>query len=124
MKRRVANKGEKIIDLNGYIYTAEEIYPKYVSIGNGEFIVHSEYRILPAGMEKDMEDLAQISEKISSKYGNEIFESAFQKILTRMHYIHEGKMNPKHVWTFEEYEEQEGDSLYELELSEGNQTYN
>lgn len=122
IKIQAANVGQTIIDPCGYIYVVEKVYDKYVSIGNGEFIMHQDYEVIEDSKISDFEALFTAVSKFYSEYtpesGYEFSNDVLMKISTRMHYKYEEKNNPRHAFTFEDFEEKEGDEIYEYEFEE------
>lgn len=119
IKIKVANVGQNIIDYCGYVYTVESVYEKYVSIGNGEFIMHQDYIILPDFVQKeDIESYSKVFEEFYEKFGAEFAKELENVISSRFIYIYENDENPRHVYTFEEYSDLEGDNDYEYEFQE------
>jgi hypothetical protein len=116
IKINVAVPGEQIIDGNGYVYTVEAVHDKYVSIGNGEYIMHHDYKILSKNVDvNDINHLIKTIEQFYKKYGFDIAEDIESKIVNRLNYINEGEHDPRHIFTFEQYEEHEGDNYFEYE---------
>lgn len=122
IRTKVANVGQTIIDPCGYIYVVEKVYDKYVSIGNGEFIMHQDYEVIEDSQTGDFEALFTAVSKFYSEYtaesGFEFSNEVLMKILNRMAYKYEDKTNPRHVYTFEDFEALEGDEIYVYEFEE------
>jgi hypothetical protein len=119
IKVKVANIGQNIIDYCGYIYTVQDVFDKYVSIGNGEFIMHQDYKILPDHVQKeDVEYHLKLIEDSYKKFGLEFASELDCMISSRFSYINENEEDPRHIYTFEEFSDQKGDNDYEYEFQE------
>ncbi|MGN8235444.1 hypothetical protein ACTHAL_000492 [Priestia flexa] len=117
IKVNVAQLNQNVVDEHGYVYKIKEIHEKYAAIGNGQYIMHEDYMTLPDSPEMiaDIKVLFDTVQNFYKKYGQNQGEDMLNRIVSRLSYIEENDDDPRHVFTFEDFTDQEGDLNYEYE---------
>ncbi|GKU85316.1 hypothetical protein [Niallia sp. NCCP-28] len=105
MKRK-AVVGEFVIDRAGFRYQVEEVFEKSVSVGNGEYLMHTDYQVIPESVLTTLSVLEkEFSNLVESMGGLENAQEVFLNLVNRQMYLEDyPKKNPREMYTFNVFE--------------------